>query len=287
MSRMRLLLVVTLAALTLGSCAYLGGPVTPFRPPAYYPPSPEGLIGLPLGSYLYARDCAFCHGNRGYGTERGPALHTWPNGAALTDFMLRTGRMPIGHEREPTRHKEPVYNEEEIVAVVAFVETQFDPPGPDIPQVDPASGDIAVGQQLYQLHCAACHATTGIGGAMLTQRGEETIGGTTGIIIPPLDDSPPVEVAEAVRTGPGTMPVFGREVMNDHELNSLLQYVAFLQTPPDPGGAGIGHIGPFMEGAVGWVVGLGSLLLFCYWLGTRSGESRERRSAGATREEPS
>lgn len=269
---MRLLLLVALATLALGGCAYLGGQVTPFRPPAYYPPPPEELTGVHLGGYLYARDCAFCHGNQGQGTERGPGLRSWPNGAALTDFMLRTGRMPIGHEREPTVHEDPVYSEAEIRSVVAFVELEFEPPGPDIPVVDPATGDIAAGQQLYQQHCASCHATTGIGGAMLTQRGEETRGGTTGIIIPPLGSSPPLEVAEAVRTGPGTMPVFGPDVMNDHELNSLLRYVELLQTPPDPGGAGIGHIGPFAEGAVGWVVGLGSLILFIYWIGTKRGE---------------
>lgn len=272
MTQTRLLLLVALATLVLGACAYLGDRVTPFRPPAYYPPPPEDLSAANLGGFLYARDCAFCHGNQGQGTERAPGLRSWPNGPALNDFMLRTGRMPISHEQEPTRHRDPVYSEDEIQAVVAFVDTQFDPPGPDIPEVDPATGDIAVGQQLYQLHCAACHATTGIGGAMLTQRGEETRGGTTGIIIPPLERSGPVEVAEAVRTGPGTMPVFGPEVMNDHELNSLLAYVAFLQTPPDPGGAGIGHIGPFAEGAVGWVAGLGSLLLFSYWIGTCIGD---------------
>jgi ubiquinol-cytochrome c reductase cytochrome c subunit len=265
------LLALSVAALVLNACAYLGGDITPYRPPPYYPPPPEELAGVDLGRHLYGRDCAFCHGSQAQGTERGPSLRTGENGAAFTDFMLRTGRMPIDHERQPTRRSDPVYDEEEIAAIVEFVVTAFNPPGPDIPEIQPAAGDVSRGQQLYQLHCAACHATTGIGGAMLTQRGERTVGGTAGIIIPDLAHSTLLEVAESVRTGPGTMPVFGQGVLSDAELDALLRYVAVLQKTPDPGGAGIGHIGPFIEGAVGWLVGLGSLALFVYWVGTKIG----------------
>lgn len=269
---MRRLTVLLLAALTLGACAYLAGP-NPYRPPAYYQPPPEDLAGVELGRFLFGRDCAFCHGNQGEGTARGPGLRHGQNGAALMDFMLRTGRMPIEHEREPSRHSDPVYDDEQIAALVEHVVTEFDPPGPEIPEVRPVTtAQIATGQQLYQQHCAACHATTGIGSALLTQRGQGSLGGTTGVVIPDVLGSSPVEIAEAVRTGPGTMPVFGPEILRDDELDPLIAYVEHLQTPSDPGGAGIGHIGPFAEGAVGWVVGLGALLAFIYVVGSRMGE---------------
>lgn len=268
----RRVLALSLAALALGACAYVGGRVPPYRPPAYYPPPPEQAAGAEVGRFLYGRDCAFCHGSQGQGTERGPSLQTAGNGAALTDFMLRSGRMPINDENEPTRRRDSPYSEEQITAIVEFVVSEFDPPGPDIPEVDLAAGDISTGQRLYQRHCASCHATTGIGGAMLTQREGAAAGGTAGVIIPDLDGATPVEVAESVRAGPGNMPRFGPGVISDEELDAVVAYVSHLQAPGDPGGASIGRIGPFSEGAVGWLVGLGSLVVFIYWVGTKIGE---------------
>lgn len=265
------LLALASAALVLCACAYLGAASPPYRPPAYYQPPPEDLAAADLGRFLFGRDCAFCHGSEGRGTDRGPGLRTGNVGAALVDFTLRTGRMPIGHEQEPIRRRPAAYDEEQIAGLVEFIGSEFDPPGPDIPEVDPvASEELATGQQLYQLHCASCHATTGIGGAILTQR--ETEQGQAGVIIPGIGAATPREIAEAVRTGPTSMPVFGPDIISDHELNALVGYVERLQDPPDPGGAGIGHIGPFMEGAVGWIVGLGALIAFSFWIGTRSGE---------------
>ncbi len=267
------MLLLGLAAVAFPACGYPGD-VDPYRPPAYYepPPPPDRPDPVLLGRYLYLRDCAFCHDSDGEGTERGPDLVTGTNGPALHDFMLRTGRMPIDDEMEETKHDEPVYSQDEIAAIVEYMARAFPAPGPEIPDVDPLEGDISEGQQLYQQYCAACHATTGIGGAMLTQRGRDGIGGTTGIIIPPIDRSTPVEIAEAVRTGPGTMPVFGPQLVSDDELDSVVRYTLYLSDPPDPGGAPIGHVGPVVEGAVGWVLGLGTLVLVIRWVGTKAGD---------------
>jgi ubiquinol-cytochrome c reductase cytochrome c subunit len=38
----------------------------------------------------------------------------------------------------------------------------------------------------------------------------------------------------------------------------------------DPGGAGIGRIGPVSEGVVIWVVGVAALLFGVYWIGTKA-----------------
>ncbi len=265
-----MLLLVPLAAVVVVSCTYYE--VQPYRPPAYYRPPDIGAEAVALGGHLYLRDCAFCHGNRGLGTEFGPNVVAGANGPALYDFVLRTGRMPVDAPLEQTMRSEPAYTEDEIRAIVAYMTREFLPAGPDIPRVDPARGDLSVGQQLYQEHCASCHATTGIGGAMLTQRGRESVGGTAGIHIPGFEQSGPLDIAEATRTGPGNMPVFGPNVISDEELDSLVAYTLYLKQPTDAGGAPIGRVGPVVEGAVGWILGIGSLAIFIRWMGTKAGE---------------
>jgi ubiquinol-cytochrome c reductase cytochrome c subunit len=259
------LLVTLLPALAVGACSYFNEP-EPYRPPASYrPPDAEGLA---LGQRLYQRDCSFCHGDDGGGTSNGPDLVTGENGPALTDFMLRTGRMPIEDPDEEVRPGDSPYDDEEIAGLVGYIDQAFDQQGPGIPAVDVAAAELAEGRDLYQEHCAACHATTGIGGAMLAQRAD---GDMAGIVIPDLAGAHPTEVGEAVRTGPDAMPVFGPGVVDGDQLDAIARYVEYLQHPDDRGGAPIGRIGPVAEGAVGWVLGLGILVLFIRWVGTKRG----------------
>lgn len=259
---------------TVAGCGYLRQEAKPYRPPVYYGPPVEaaGASALDRGQQLYMRDCASCHGSNGRGAVQGPDLTVETNGGALTDFVLRTGRMPVAAPVEQMEPAEPVYDEGEIDAIVAYVTTQFRPPGPDVPEVDLAEGELAVGQQVYQEYCAACHATTGIGGAMLIHPDADEPRKTRGIVIPDFGRSDTRAVAEAVRTGPGSMPVFGTRAISDQELASLLRYMGYLKDPADEGGAPIGRVGPVVEGAVGWLVGLGLLLLVIRWIGTRAGE---------------
>lgn len=269
MKRLALLLGL-MAAVALVSCTY--AEVDPYRPPAYYRPPDVGAEAVALGGHLYLRDCAFCHGNRGMGTEFGPNVIEGTNGPALYDFVLRTGRMPIDAPLEQTKRSDPEYTDEEIRAIVGYMSREFPARGPDIPRVDTAHGDLAVGQQLYQEHCASCHATTGIGGAMLTKEGREGTGGTSGIIIPGFERSGALDIAEAIRTGPGNMPVFGLSVITDEELDAVVRYTLYLKNPRDEGGAPIGRVGPVVEGAVGWILGIGSLAIVIRWMGTKAGD---------------
>jgi ubiquinol-cytochrome c reductase cytochrome c subunit len=262
------LLVTLLPALAAGACSYFNQP-EPYRPPASYAPPPDAEA-LAVGQHLYQRDCSFCHGDEGLGTSNGPDLVTDENGPALTDFMLRTGRMPIQDPDERVRPGDTPYDDDEIAALVGYIDEAFDQPGPGIPDVDAAAGSLSEGLDLYQEHCAACHAATGIGGAMLAQRGGET----AGIVIPGLHQANPTLVGEAVRAGPDAMPVFGPGVVNSDGLDSVARYVEYLKDPEDRGGAPIGRIGPVAEGAVGWALGLGSLMLFIRWVGTKRGEQR-------------
>jgi ubiquinol-cytochrome c reductase cytochrome c subunit len=246
----------------LTGCSFGQRDLDPYRPPLAEKAAADGKT-------LYARDCAWCHGAGALGTERGPDLVSGTNGPALTDFVLSTGRMPLDDPQERAFHRPSVYSRDEIDAIVDYVRT-FSPAGPEIPVIDTEIGATPEGFELYLEHCAACHAPTGVGAAITSGRGGEQF--PTSIIAPPLNQSTRVEVAEAIRTGPGTMPVFGTGLLSDEELDEIVGYVDYLQHPDDRGGAPVGRIGPVAEGAVGWIIGVVALVLLIRWMGTKAGE---------------
>jgi ubiquinol-cytochrome c reductase cytochrome c subunit len=223
------------------------------------------MVGVTLaatgsGRLLYQQDCAWCHGVDGEGTTRGPSLVGV--GAASADFMLRTGRMPIPAVEQQPQRKEPIYSPEQIAALDELIASLG--PGPAIPVPHPDTGDLGQGHQLYAIHCAACHSSTGFGGAL-----------TNGLQAPGLQDASPTEIAEAVRIGgagllTGHMPRFGDDILTDPQLDSLVRYVLYLQHPQDRGGFDLGHIGPIAEGFAAWAGALLVLVLFTRWIGTRT-----------------
>jgi ubiquinol-cytochrome c reductase cytochrome c subunit len=205
------------------------------------------------GRELYLTGCSSCHGPDGRGTDRGPTLVGV--GAAAADFYLSTGRMPLDEPRNQAVRKPPAYGRAEIDQLVAYVASLG--PGPEIPKVHPEEGDLPTGYELYANNCAPCHSSAGAGGAV-----------GRGIIAPNLQRSKPTQVAEAIRIGPGVMPVFGPEALDDHQVASVVRYVEYLQDPEDQGGLGLGHLGPLPEGFVAWLVGLGLMLVVIRWMGT-------------------
>jgi ubiquinol-cytochrome c reductase cytochrome c subunit len=249
-------------------CSYFHAAPGPYRPPGLANPP-----GAATGRQLFARDCAWCHGDNGQGTARAPDLRTGTNGPALTDFELRTGRMPLVNLSEPVRRRPVFYSEQQIEAVVGYV-ASFGGKGPAIPSPHPSMGARALGEQLYQANCAACHSTTGVGGA-LTPFSHEVPArphAAGRFVAPRVTQATPREIAEAMLTGPGAMPVFGKDTFNDRQIDSVVRYVRTLRTPADRGGAPIGHVGPVAEGAVAWLAGLGLLLLFVRLIGTKAGQ---------------
>lgn len=264
---MRRALTVAGLLVVATACSYLT------RPQPYHPP---GLreIGAPVtGQGLFQRDCAWCHGNGGVGTPNGPPLTGGENGPALTDFMLRTGRMPIESPSEIVRRRPPAYSAVTIRAIVDYV-SSFGAPGPAVPHPDVSAGDLAHGQELYQTNCAACHSATGIGGTL--PRGSGGVASRSAPTIPGLRASTATEIAEAMRTGPGAMPVFGSDTFTDRDVDSIARYVVYLKDPENGGGGDLGRAGPVAEGAVAWFVGLGALLL----LARRIGVSGKEQSHG-------
>ncbi|MEV0733887.1 c-type cytochrome [Polymorphospora sp. NPDC050346] len=223
-------------------------------PPGARAPAPTGAPA-PDGADLYLRTCASCHGVQGQGTQRGPSLVGV--GPASVDFQLGTGRMPLKDERQqPTRH-EPVFSAAEIAALVDHV-ASFGGGGPQIP--DPAPGDVAAGRQIFAANCAPCHSATGSGTDL-----------TNGLVAPPLYEATAVQIAEAVRVGPGPMPAFPAEVLTDRQVDDLTSYVRLLQSERfDVGGNPLGRLGPAAEGLVAWLIGLSLLVLAVRWLGTKA-----------------
>jgi ubiquinol-cytochrome c reductase cytochrome c subunit len=260
---LRRTLVFVLLALGATACAY----ATPPPPHPYRPAIVAQPDGADSGEELYLRECAWCHGARGEGTPRAPDIITGTGGAALTDFMLSSGRMPLDYPEQGSRRRPPAFTEAQIASIVDYVST-FDVSGPDVPEVDLELGDLVLGQELYAENCAACHSTTLIGGALTSLEP----GTRRTVNAPGLRSSTPTEVAEAMLTGPGAMPVFGSDTFTPQESTSIVRYVNALQDPRDRGGAPLGHVGPVTEGAVAWILGLGALLGVARWIGTRTGE---------------
>nr|BFE88627.1 hypothetical protein GCM10020093_112280 [Planobispora longispora] len=67
-------------------------------------------------------------------------------------------------------------------------------------------------------------------------------------------------------TGPQAMPVFNDSIITPEQKRDMIAYVIGLQHEPNPGGAGLGRIGPVTEGLVLWVVGISLLVLAAIWI---------------------
>lgn len=207
------------------------------------------------GVELYGQHCIMCHGAEGRGTERAAGIR----GAspALVDFVIRTGRMPLPRDGARIQRREPVIDDRGREAIVAYVRT-FAAEEPEIPDPDPEAGDIVHGRELYETHCIACHSPFGMGIAVSQED-----------LAPALHDADAVEIAQAVRAGPGVMPPFSETTIDEDDLDSLTQYVMHLRDRPQPGGMTFGRGGPVGEGLLAWIVGIGALLLTAYFIGER------------------
>jgi ubiquinol-cytochrome c reductase cytochrome c subunit len=209
---------------------------------------------LQRGRTLYSQSCSSCHGLALQGIPgRAPKLRGV--GAQAADFYLSTGRMPLDRSRDEPLRRKPVFPRKDIDALVAYV-ASFG--GPGIPSVNPANGELSLGEHAFAAHCAGCHQVAGEGGI------------TTRARVPRVAGIAPTQVGEAVRIGPYLMPPFSKKQVNQHELNSLARYLQYAKNPDDRGGWAIGHIGPVPEGMVAWLIGLLALVVITRLLGERT-----------------
>jgi ubiquinol-cytochrome c reductase cytochrome c subunit len=219
------------------------------------------------GRELYQNACASCHGPDPSGPSFYPRVPSLADtgGAASVDWAVRTGRMPWKDNKGPAIERgEPRFNDEDIRALTVYVGREVG--DAQLPPVDPAKGDLRRGRELYGQACAACHGMNGAGSAL----GGENIAVS-------LQDVSPLDVAEAIKIGPGQMPAGGGLVgyefgtaESTQEVNDIARYVESLRTDPyNRGGAPIGGKGPVPEGFVAWVIGLGALVLAARWIAGR------------------
>ena len=227
-------------------------------------PPRQGITPIGDGASLYQANCASCHGPHGEGVRnrtrgagdvpgQGPPLRGV--GAQAADFYLRTGYRPLGDPgQQPTRTR-VLFTDAQIRALVGYVASFGH--GPAIPQPHPERGSVAEGQKLFVDHCAGCHQIVAEGGYV------------TGARVPPLEDATDRQVAEAVRIGPYLMPHFSKEQLSDGQLDSLIAYVDYAKHPDDRGGWSLGHLGPWPEGLVTWLIAAASLVALCVVIGRR------------------
>lgn len=243
---------VVLLLLAIGSAACGGD-----EPEVYLPPilTEEASRTMETGEHLYTRDCAWCHGVDGTGTEYGTDLsHV---GTASIDLYLSTGRMPLDRPTDRPERADPAYTDEQIETIVRYTAGLTD--GPDIPEVDIASGDLAVGAELYLQACAQCHSATGTGSIL-----------TSGIEVPDLYHATAEETAESMLVGVGAMPRFGPDTFTAEEVDSIVAYVLALNDDYDQrGGWALGKYGPVTEGVVAWLIGTLALVIVIRAIGTR------------------
>jgi ubiquinol-cytochrome c reductase cytochrome c subunit len=253
-SRRRTLASAVIVAVALGLLGMLYAALAPSGQAAT-----SADPAIDRGRELYNQGCASCHGFSGAGGAGAPTLIGV--GAVAVDFQVSTGRMPAAVKNAPQMPRKDVrYTDQEILDLAAYVASLG--PGPSIPQFDDAdwqAADTAYGGALFRTNCAQCHNFAGSGGAL-----------TNGRSAPSLSEATPRQIYEAMITGPENMPVFGDKQLTPDQKLAVINYIRTIKSQADPGGAGLGRVGPVSETMVGWLVGIGILVLVTLWIGARA-----------------
>jgi ubiquinol-cytochrome c reductase cytochrome c subunit len=212
---------------------------------------------IETGKKLFLSNCASCHGKNAEGTQNAPSLVGV--GAASVDFQVATGRMPMQASGPQAEVKPVQFKQEDIDAMAAYVASLG--PGPETPSEEYLArrGDAANGGELFRINCAMCHNAVGAGGAL-----------TAGKYAPPLTDSTPKQVYQAMVTGPQNMPVFSNTNLTPEQKTDIITYLEYVQTNPSVGGYELASLGPVTEGLVAWFFLLGVIILITIWLGAKS-----------------
>ena len=221
------------------------------------------------GKLLYVSSCSSCHGMNVEGTSLGPSLIG--TGSASVDFQMSTGRMPAQQFGAQIQAKPNPYTPEQIDDIAAYVQSLGG--GPVIPsasQYATESTEVALGGVLFRTNCTACHNFSGEGGAL-----------SDGKFAPPLTQTAPINIYEAMLTGPQNMPVFNDQVLSPKDKQAIISYIVADRNSPNPGGAGLGRLGPVSEGLFLWTVVLAILLLMAVWIAAHTTKASAERVAQA------
>src|SRR5205823_3683428 len=93
---------------------------------------------------------------------------------------------------------------------------------------------------------------------------------TQGKYAPSLRRATATQIYEAMATGPENMPVFSDKQLTPKQKLEVIAYLKNIRSQANPGGVGLGRVGPVTEGMVGWIVGIGLLAWVALWIGGRA-----------------
>lgn len=218
------------------------------------------------GQRLYSVGCASCHGTGGKGSSDGPSLVGV--GAAAVDFQVATGRMPAATSQgAQIPKKKNIYSQAQIDQLATYIASLG--AGPSVPteeQYGPNGADIAKGGELFRSNCAQCHNFTGKGGAL-----------THGKYAPDLEGVDPKHIYEAMQTGPQNMPSFPDTTLSEKNKKDIIAYLDAVngEDTVEPGGLGLGGLGPVSEGLFAWIFGLGGLVAVAVWVAARTAKAKK------------
>ncbi len=277
LSRLRRRPLAGLAVLLLG--LLLTGSLYSVLAPAQAGSAEADSALVAKGRDLFIVSCATCHGQNGEGirTNRddkilGPSLIGV--GAAAVDFQVGTGRMPMAQPGSQAQRKAPVFDEDEVAALAAYVASLG--VGPAIPDeadysLDGLSAEereeaVVNGGQIFLTNCTACHNFEGSGGAM-----------PRGGYAPKIRGVAAKYIYEAMLTGPQAMDTFSNGNLSPDEKRDVIAYLQSLEDQPSYSGFGLGGLGPVSEGLFAWLVGIGACVGFAVWIAahtTRTSKSK-------------
>jgi ubiquinol-cytochrome c reductase cytochrome c subunit len=223
--------------------------------------STESVTGhAKTGEKLFAANCATCHGMNAEGSASGPSLVGV--GAAAVDFQVGTGRMPMQMQGPQAQVKPKQFDDQETADLAAYVASLS--PGPAVPSAeetntkDVSDEDLAKGGTTFRVNCAMCHNAAAAGGAL-----------TRGKYAPTLQGVTEKHIYEAMVTGPQNMPVFNDSNITPQQKKQVIAYLKHIESQGNPGGNGLGALGPVAEGLFIWTAGLGLIIAFTIWITTR------------------
>jgi len=250
---------ITSMAVLVGALTVVGGGYAMLAPSSGADDTAATSQDVEAGRQLYNNSCITCHGANLEGvTGRGPTLVG--TGSADVYFQVSTGRMPAPAQGAWEVRKIPKFNEQEILQLGAFVQSRGG--GPEVPpagaNLRASAEDLGNGGELYRLNCASCHGATGHGAPL-----------SAGKIAPDLYRATDRQMYTAMQVGPENMPVFSNNQITPEQKRAIIGYVQAMKESKDPGGAGLGRIGPVAEGLVIWTAGLGVLMVSILWIGAR------------------
>ncbi|ANS29346.1 ubiquinol-cytochrome c reductase cytochrome c subunit [Rhodococcus opacus PD630] len=246
----------------LVSAGFLASALTPTPQVATATDDQAALIRE--GKQLYDTSCITCHGANLQGVQdRGPSLIGV--GEAAVYFQVSSGRMPASRNEAQVERKPVKFDAEQTDAIGAYVQANGGGPtvirdeNGEVAQSSLRGGDIGRGSELFRLNCASCHNFTGRGGAL-----------SSGKYAPVLDPASEQQIYTAMVTGPQNMPKFSDRQLTLEEKKDIIAYIKSSGETKQPGGYGLGGIGPASEGLAMWVIGIIAVVGAALWIGARS-----------------